>query len=731
MLAIVGLISICLGGYTYNKIKQDYNLTLKQGGLLIVEKIGIESPFLKKLLSPNQKFQNHNFHGNFKLSYPRILFKDKSSIEQIRRRYLSDIKYRKAIDKDLKYISSWVCKKDYKAGSKAIDNLLKMTPSLPENQEDFGSGLNIAVNYDLLSDHPDWTAEKRDRIEEKLHKSLSHSLQYLDGESASLWHGRFQLACSSWLAASVLKPTDSQNMEFQRRSQAHFIEAVEAISLTQGWPEGYNYWINSRAYPFALACLSHMNSVEAPKLNQKIKNALEYAGLWTIYGTEPNGRFTLFGDTGPRNDLKDETQRVIDLIYLGTGNPVFKYYSTYIESLHKKQSYYRGYRWIKPILQGLPELGFYNKRTAPKSASFLKKDLKKSHIFGPGFFDQAFIRSGWSKKDSFISYRAGDTFSHHGHYKAGHFTLFKYEPLVLSSGTYGGYFSPHRLNYYIRTISANSILIIDPDETVAPNQFFKKNVNDGGQRIIIPTGSAIHSIKNWKDNLNKGKRFESGNIDIFDNSNPDYVYIKSDLTPAYGKKAVNVQRELVYLNKEDVLIVHDIVESKEAHFKKKWLLHSNNKPFSSKETLLKGTPKNGILETMDKNLRIQGEKQNLTISILLPENSVVRKVGGPDFKYYVETDGNDKQLNGENMLEGAKESPWFDNGLWRVEISSSDNDSKAEFLVILKPETSKKFRPIDYTLAKAKTHTELNSDKFKLIFYKNSDRSFEFHKTES
>jgi hypothetical protein len=45
-------------------------------------------------------------------------------------------------------------------GSKTIHSLLKTTVTLPDNQEDFGNGLDMALHYDLLYDHPDWTAEK-------------------------------------------------------------------------------------------------------------------------------------------------------------------------------------------------------------------------------------------------------------------------------------------------------------------------------------------------------------------------------------------------------------------------------------------------------------------------------------------------------------------------------------------------------------------------------------------
>lgn len=63
----------------------------------------------------------------------------------------------------------------------------------------------------------------------------------------------------------------------------------------------------------------------------------------------------------------------------------------------------------------------------------------------------------------------------------------------------------------------------------------------------------------------------------------------------------------------------------------------------------------------------------------------MRKIGGPDYRYYVETDGDDSDLNGRNMVEGARDAPWFDAGLWRLEIQPPPVRKKDRFLVALAP----------------------------------------------
>ena len=601
--------------------------------------------------------------------------------------------YKKTVDSYTKGAAAWFCKKDYKQGEAGIKKLLKTSMKVSEGQNGANT-VSLILEYDLLFDYPGLTQEKKQRIQEKFKHYLKQTLKLLNEDSVSLWHGRFQLACSAWLTASVIDVKSEADFKLISKAQAHFIDAIDAIRITEGWPEGYNYWINNRAYPFALACLSHMNAVEAPFLNEKIKVALETAGMWTLYGTRPDGKFALFGDTGPRNDLKDETQRFIDLVLLGTRNQIFKYYSAYLSTLHKEAAYYHAYRWGIPIFRGLPQLDF-SKRLSINDLSFVDGFFKNNRLFGQDAFNQVFIRSGWSRDATFISFRAGDSFAHHGHYHAGHFTLFKHSSLGLTSGSYGKYTAPHRLNYYIRTIAANSILIQQPGEIIQPNQFFKDNVSAGGQKIIIPTGSAITSVSNWKKN--KKNVYQGGTITAFDNEDPAYVYINSDLTKAYSdKKAVKVTRELCYLNNEDLLIIHDFVESVKKEYTKKWLFHTWEKPVTQTENLLLGEASNGILNSSDADISISHKDGSAKLTVLLPKNPLIHKIGGKDYRYYVETDGDDTILNGVNMSEGANERPWYDAGLWRIEIMDPQKNKSNEFLVVIKPGKSNNPPHTDY-----------------------------------
>ncbi len=699
LMALIGLGTCLVGIYGLYRAMNHYDLTWSQLAVEATRKLGIETPLLTKILSPRPRFTNQAFAGTLTRSHPRILY-SASTLRAVRNLYMSNPGYARLCESTcqgkglLWQTACWATASNQEAGAKAIEQLVAMVPDEPNASGNYGNGLEMALAYDLLYHHPAMTVTRHQQIQLKLEDMVRRYLVVLDGDSASLWHGRASLAACAWITALGLDESSKTSWELLARSQAHFLDVFHALETTEGWPEGYNYWINNRAFPLVLACLGHINAVEAPEINGRIKRVLERVGYWHIYGTRPTGGFEPFGDSGPRVDLKDETQRVIDLTYLATGNPALVTYSAYLKALHRQEGYYYAYRWGLPLFQ-FKTIGGPLRSKPLQDLSVMNGILPRSMAFGRDSWGQAYIRSDWGSEATFISYRAGNIFTHHGHYDSGHFTLFKGAPLAITSGTYGDYTSPHRLNYAIRTVSKNSILILRPGEKVQPNRFFKENVADGGQRMIIPTGSAVTSVADWNENLDKGRHFEGGKIIAYENAEPDFVYIKSDLTRAYNSKYYDdigengkvslVNRQMVYLFAEDALVVYDEVESAKADYVKKWLLHCWNKPETIHERVLVGGIDNGILQSIDSTVVIRNGKGRLTVERLLPKDGVFRKVGGPDYRYYVETDGEETRLDGVNFIEGALERPWFDAGMWRLELQPHVPSIRDQFLVVLKP----------------------------------------------
>lgn len=676
-------------------------------GLVIAKSmqgLGVDSAWIRDKVTGVPDYRDHVLDGRVRASHPRILLSGLAGWPglavhpEISRRQAGMPGHQPedcAAGDVLKLASCWLQTADplrFRQLDQAMQGFRLTQVTL--NTDSVGNGWQLALAYDLARSTPLLDQRGRRRIEAILLQALNAYLDLLDRPEPSLWHGRAPLAAAAWLCAIALDAERLPDQSLVSRAQGHFLEAMRALALTEAWPEGYNYWINSRAFVLTLAASAYLNGLEGAARAEEIRRVMRRAGHWHLYATRPDNRIEALGDEGPRVDLKDETQRVIDLIAGLTRDPVFTRFSRHIEALHGVEGYYYDYRWGKPLFQdpeppGLPVL-------EPGSLRGLELSLPTAALFGPRALDQAYIRSGWGKDDSFISYRAGKSFTHHGHYDAGHFTLFKGAPLAVKSGVYSGVLSPHRLYYSVRTVAQNSLLVLRPGEQVRPNRLFTRNVAEGGQRLVMPTGSAVHSVREWRENLGAGGHFEGGEVTGFDHRPGGYTYIDSDLTQAYdnprhdsggsGGKVTAARRELLYLPGEDRLIVHDDVSSSRPEYVKKWLLHTITRPQADGLLVRRGGMEDGILETRSGEVRVHNGRGHLLVQRLLPAEGLTRLVGGERHRFYVEADGDDGVLDGFNAEEGVGTlQPWFDTGLWRLEFQPARPAARDHFLVVLSP----------------------------------------------
>ena len=680
------------------------DMGVRQLGLRVLDKLGQQDGLLVRLIMPDGYHNDHQLVGRLKGQHPRILLPELSQWEgrgtppavlERTARYSSAEKkhYRPCSSNSLTGLTAcWLSDGKTETAERIVQHLKTGYLQVARRNESYGNLWQYAFAYDFIRRYPGLTPADREQIEGRIRGALRHALVLLEGDEMSLWHGRSTLASIAWLAAVSLDPADTRELALVTRAQAHFLETLRALATTEAWPEGYNYWINNRAFLITLASAAYLNGLEGAENSNQVRELLRRIGYWHIYNTRPNNRAQGLGDEGPRVDLKDETRRVIDLIVQLTGDRVLAGYSRYLEQLHGTESYYRGYRW------GYQLFNDPNVEPAPaskkKSLDFART-LPTAELFGRDAMNLAYLRSDWSPQATWISFRAGDSFTHHGHYDAGHFTLFKGTPLVTDSGTNGAFFGEHRLNYSIRTVSKNSLLILKPDETVEPNRHFNESISDGGQRLTLPTGSAITSVDQWRDNLGQGLHLEGGKLMAFDRSRPEYSYLAADLTRAYNNnrhdemgedgKVSEVVRQLLYLRDSDQLVVYDKVRTSDPTYTPKWLLHTINKPQLDATRVLVGAPDNGILESREKQLLVANGIGRLRVDTLYPENSLIRLVGGPDYQFYVEQDGDDSTLDGRNMVQGVDRRPWFDESRWRVEIQPGTKSRENHFLIVMTP----------------------------------------------
>ena len=330
-----------------------------------------------------------------------------------------------------------------------------------------------------------------------------------------------------------------------------------------------------------------------------------------------------------------------------------------------------------------------------------------------------FVRSGWpdgaADNDAgatVLTFRAGDHFSYHQHFDQGAVSLFKYSDLLLDSGVYSGDGrSYHDVNYYVRTIAHNTLVVYNPQEDLSaarPDAV----ANDGGQRTVYPATRSPVSEGEWQRN---SLYYDTGDM-LHVAEGSDYVYALGDLTKAYNNPSYNqamdtsmagntakvkrFQRELVYLRAvpspggataadgRDYLILYDRTGVTQPGFSgpnTKLLFHVMNEPsvsglgqaISPGETFYAGANLAAAVNGPGK----------LYINVLAPPAHNLRVVGGRGQKSFWVFNGNFDWHWDTDEAQPRPVTEWdpIPYGEWRLELEPADNGLDHNFLTILQP----------------------------------------------
>ena len=576
-------------------------------------------------------------------------------------------------------------------------------------------GLKWALAYDWIHDAwaqssspPPDLAAKLTSIEGSLANWVSAALADLDGNSLSLWHGRASTGAAVWTAALALPAGNSTYDSYRSRAFNHWQQSLKATHASGGWPEGPTYWANNRAVNFPLAYEAYQSAVTAaPALTVSDPlGDLRTLGLWQAYTERGDGSFERYGDVSSAVFISNGTfGRSLDYYARITQDPALAAFAEHARAYRHPMLYDDWYGWMYAVGYdpNLPKPAGYDP-AHPEAC--LSSALPHAMLFGKDALGMAVMRQGWNPGDTSISFKAGDYMAHHGHCDQGTFTIFKYAPLVINSGGYGDMAGDHRLNYYVRTVAVNSILVQRPDEIWTPSGGAPPGgyTNDGGQRIIKATGSSITSYEAWLAEKTSGRNYECADITAFANVDDRYSYVASDLTRAYnstlydsegqGGKVSSVTRQVVYLQDADAMVVFDRVASTDPTYKKKWLLHTPNKFIGGDEVVARGSATNGIIEVngasiVGNTMTMTNSGGRLFLQVLSPRSYRVNKVGGADYRFYVEDDGNDADgYDGTNHSGGYTERTCNDFGDWRIEVSPTAANLFDTFLTVLVPRAS-------------------------------------------
>ena len=291
---------------------------------------------------------------------------------------------------------------------------------------------------------------------------------------------------------------------------------------------------------------------------------------------------------------------------------------------------------------------------------------------------KVYARGDWTQDATWLRFECGDPFTQHQHLEAGNFEIFRRQPLAMESGEYNDdWSSAHAVNWMIRTVAHNCILVYMPGEkfNCSRAQGAGTMANDGGQLENIRYSE---DLATWKQNLGTN---DHGNIAAYDNQ-AEFMYVAGDCTKAYNRAKVSaVMRQIVFI-RPNTFVIYDRVNSTRADYEKTWLMHCMNEP------KIEGS----IFEVKDGKGKLSGQT-------LLPEKAKVTSVHG--YTYRGKT--YEAQEGGSQNSTAVK---------WRVEVTPTVAATQDVFLHVLQTED----KPAIATLVKKNGSVGASAGNWEVLF---------------
>lgn len=484
----------------------------------------------------------------------------------------------------------------------------------------FGHDLALcAVAYDLC--HKWWDDADKSRFHRYMNETVDANVDSETHVFHNGWYGY-----KNWGIGLVCYATYYENPRAAEILQALYQDycqrAAPALELAGdggGWAEGYyiHYWL----YEWLVFCEAarRCEGVDyyalAPKFysQRAIASAFEmYPGIREYGSRRPmpmgDGGGRLFG--GDR-DKALSARRI--LVNYHRNDPLHQMVHTFNELTPRSSvgNYaYKDFLW--------------------RDSSVPKGDLSKmklSHVSrGPGY---VYARSSWDEDATLFFFKCGDRFTAHQHLDVGHFLIFKHEELVGDGGHYDDFGSAHDVNYHLRTIAHNTILVHDPAEVFRNIRAGPVSGNDGGQAHNWPHhNGAVVDPQQWHK---QKELYDIADLLAYADTG-QWMYTAGDCTRAYSPAKLQCfTRQIVYI-RPGTFVVFDRVSSTRAELKKTWLLQAMKKPVEVSVGPSQGKQVNG---SDGKTLyRLDNGKGRLYFQTLLPVEHDVRLVCGAELYSY-------------------------------------------------------------------------------------------------
>jgi hypothetical protein len=149
---------------------------------------------------------------------------------------------------------------------------------------------------------------------------------------------------------------------------------------------------------------------------------------------------------------------------------------------------------------------------------------------------------------------------------------------VGDGGHYDDFGSAHDVNFHLRSIAHNTILVHDPSETWPNMRAGRVTGNEGGQAHSWPHhNGAVTDAAAW----NKDQHlYDIADIVAFEDCG-SYVYVAGDGTRAYSPRKLDCFKRQIVFVRPGTFVIFDRVVSRGSDFRTTWLLQAMKRPEKS------------------------------------------------------------------------------------------------------------------------------------------------------
>jgi heparin/heparan-sulfate lyase len=509
--------------------------------------------------------------------------------------------------------------------------------ALPDTRPKGLKGSNLYMQYlwrsltfDWLYGYAGFDAALKDRVAGELVDGAARmlALPSLADPAQASYHNHTvrELALATFALAAVEGHPSVEARAAPLRAQAdraldNILETTDLVDPEGGYHESTDYMRITWAPLALMAELRRTRTGEDPARRHGVFRNM---GTTYLYKVLPDG--------SEARDDDDEFPHLDDIDDVVLGYAIHRFKDPYAAWLLRTSGWLPS-QWGIPVLQFLWD----DPAVAPRDpAGASETELPRERLF-PGI-GHLILRDGWKPGSTWIEMACGPYFAKHDHLDAAHFVVYHRGYLAIDAGAdYTDTESPHYLNHYRRTVAHNSMLVYQPGETFFWGENLWTAANDGGQRMDSSRfWNSVRSLEDWRRTRDLWDRCHLGPVELEPGS---FDYARADATRAYQpSKLERFTRELVYLPSASVLVVFDRVRSRDASYRKAWLLHGVDEPRVEAPEEGVSVGSGGTSYRNATTVTFEEGEGRLRVHTLLPRDREVIARGGPGFEFWTPGD---------------------------------------------------------------------------------------------